>query len=79
VLEICLVDSLEGVFLASIKSSGELDSGVRARAEIESSALDLCGCCSVASGLLGVAISDIGTGKSSGVGCVRAGGVLNGA
>lgn len=76
-VEISLVDSLEGVLLAPVKTGGEFDGGVGARAEVESSALDLCGCCGVAGILLGVAVTDLGIGEGSRVGSVGACGVLD--
>ena len=77
-VEINLVDSLEGVLGASVKISSELNGGVGARAEIKSSALDLCGCCGIAGGLLSIAVAHTGTGEGSRVGGIGACVVLNG-
>ena len=78
VVEINLVDSLEGVLSASVKTRGEFNGGVGARAEIKSSALDLCGCCGIAGGLLSIAVAHTGTGEGSRVGGIGACVVLNG-
>jgi hypothetical protein len=78
-VEISLVNSLEGVLVASIKTSSEFNGGVRARAKVESSALDLCRCSSVAGSFLGVAVTDVGSCKSSCIGSICAVGVLDGA
>ena len=77
--EVYLVHCLERVFLASIKTSGEFNSRVGARAEVESGALDLCGSCSIASGLLGIAVTYVGSSKGFRVGSIRAGGILDSA
>jgi hypothetical protein len=61
VVEIRLVDRLEGGFIASVKTVGEFDGWVGARAEVESSALDLSRRCGVAGGLLSIAVSYSGT------------------
>jgi hypothetical protein len=76
-VEIHLVDSLEGGFIASVKTVGEFDGWVGARAEVKSSALDLSRCCGVASGLLSIAISYIGARESPCVGGIRACGILD--
>jgi len=77
VVEIHLVDGLEGGFIASVKTVSEFDSWVGARAEVESSALDLSRCCGVAGGLLSIAVSYIGTRESSCVGGIGACGILD--
>ena len=79
VVEISLVNRLEGVLVASIKAGGELNGGVGAGAEVESSALDLCRSSSVAGSFLGVAVADVGTWKSSCISSICAVGVLDGA
>jgi len=77
VVEIRLVDRLEGGFIAPVKTVGEFDGWVGARAEVESSALDLSRCCGVASGLLSIAISYVGTRESPCVGGIGACGILD--
>ncbi len=78
-VEIHLVNSLEGGLSESVKAHGEFDGWVGARAEVESSALDLSRCCGVASGLLSIAVSYIGTRESPCVGGIRTCGILNSA
>jgi hypothetical protein len=78
-VEISLVDSLEGVLIASIETGGEFDSGVGAGAEVEGGALDLCGCGSVAGSFLSVAVTYVGSWEGSCVGGVGACVVLDGA
>lgn len=76
-VEIHLVDSLEGGFIASIETLGEFDGWVGARAEIESSSLDFSRYCGVAGGLLRIAVSYIGTRESPCVCGIRAYGILD--
>ncbi len=78
-VKIDLVDSLERVLIASIKTGGEFDGGVGAGPKVESGTLDLCRSSSVAGIFLGVAVSHVDSGKFFRVGCVCTVVILDGA